>query len=97
MRVLQHFQVMNSPPVGVWWVNEVGLLSCAYSPDTDAEERIGRLTMTYRAPEATWDEFFDCLERHIPIGSYWESVEILNIEPQEYLHRLRTSKGGQRT
>lgn len=90
MRALLHFYGVNDPPIGIWWVNELGNIACYYADGYQPEEAMGRLAMTGKAPQATWSEFFDSLERTLPLGNGWESVELVRATPQEYLDRVRS-------
>jgi hypothetical protein len=91
MRAEVHFYGLSPEPVGIWWVNDFDGLSCVYAPGYEPEEAIGRLTMTNKAPGASWEDLFDSLERSTR-GSGWEPVELLRMSPQEYLDQARKGR-----
>ena len=88
--LLSYYQ--SPSPIGIWWVNSLNGLSCKYLPGHEPEEAMGRLCMTGKAPDASWDDFFNSLERRFPRGLGWESVELSRIAPQDYLTTTRGSR-----
>jgi hypothetical protein len=90
-RILQHFTDLARPPVGVWWVDSEGEPQSEYIKGADAERIYARQVMALKYHKATWDEFFDALERIPPVISGWESVEV-KIAPKEYLALVQDLK-----
>lgn len=91
---LLHHTDISSPPVGIWWVDDVGELRSHYVDSGEAEAVVGRQAMLGKLPDAPWAQYFQHLSGSNPIVMGWEPIEVAD-DPAQVVELLYRT--GQRT